>query len=86
MFFYGGLILFILSVNVPFNRTLILIFFLMRQEIEAQVKGEGEVEKSRHEGCRDFIVSVKKVPYRYLSTEIVNLKWGSTVRKNNALY
>lgn len=44
------------------------------------MKGEGEVEESRHEGCRDFILSVRKVSYRFLSAEIVNLKWGSRVR------
>lgn len=50
IFFYIGLILFLLSINFPFNKTLLLIIFFIRQEIEAQVKGEGEVEDSKHEG------------------------------------
>lgn len=44
------------------------------------MKGEGEVEEGKHKGCRDAILSVWKVPGRYLSAEIVNLKWGSRVR------
>jgi len=41
------------------------------------VKGEGEVEESKYKGCRDAVLSVRKVPDRYLSAVIVNLRWGA---------
>lgn len=48
--------------------------FVIGWEIKAQVKGGGEVERSRHEDCRGFFLAVRKVPCKYLSAEIVNLK------------
>lgn len=87
IYFHGGLILFLLSINVPLNKLLILIclfvclawfcflVFVIRWEIKAQVKGGGEVEEKRHEDCRGFILGVRKVSCMYLSAEIVNLKW-----------
>lgn len=86
IYFHGGLILFLLSINVLLNKILILIFclvwfwflvFVVRWEIKGQVKGGGEIEGRRHEDCRGFILRVRKVPCRYLSAEIVNLKWGA---------
>lgn len=60
-FFHGGLILSLRSENFPFSKTLLLIIFFIRWEIEAQVKGEEEVEESRHEGCMDFTECQKSV-------------------------
>lgn len=75
------------EIKYLFSSFVCLVWFcflvsVIRWEIKAQVKGGGEVEGSRHEDCRDFILRVRKMPCRYFSAEIVNLKWGEQGQSN----